>query len=126
MPLEDQVPENDATSAPLPRPQERRIDIIPLVVSLKHRLETIRCCEMKRIRRQMGRLSLEQEVAIESLTRELVRRIVDDPISTLEKAASEANAYAVIDIVMRLFDLRPGVTKTETIFAEAGEKNVEF
>ena len=126
MAFEQQVPENDATGAPLPRPKERGIDVISVVASLKRRLETIRCSEIKRIRRQMGQLSIQQEVAIESLTRELVRKIVDDPISTLEKAASEANARAVIDIVMRLFELHPGVTKAETILARAGGRNVEF
>lgn len=86
-------------------PEERRIDVVPVVASLKDRLETIRCSEMKRIRRQIGRLSEEQEVAIESLTHTLVNNIIHTPVSTLEKVTRDADASTVIDIVIRLFDL---------------------
>lgn len=93
-------------------PEEPRIDVIPVVASLKDRLETIRCSEMKRIRGQIGRLSPEQEVAIDSLTHGLVNNIINAPVSTLERVACDADASALIDIVMRLFDLHPSVTKT--------------
>ena len=86
-------------------PGEYQIDVIPIVTSLKNRLETIRCSEIKRIGRQLGRLSPEQEVAIESLTRGIVNNIIDDPISRLEKVACGDDASAVIGIVIRLFDL---------------------
>ncbi len=88
-------------------PEERRITVIPVVTLLKDRLETIRCSEMKRIRRQIGQLSAEQEVAIEFLTHGLVNNIIQAPVSTLEKVTCDADASAVIDIVMRLFDLHP-------------------
>ena len=86
-------------------PEERRIDVKPVVASLKDRLETIRRSEMKRLRRQIGRLSPEEEVAIESLNDALVNNIIHAPIRTLEKVACDADASAVIEIVMRLFDL---------------------
>jgi glutamyl-tRNA reductase len=84
---------------------EHQIDLIPIVTSLKDRLETIRCSEITRSRRQIGKLSPEQEGAIESLIRGIVNNIIGDPISTLRKVACDADASAVIDIVIRLFDL---------------------
>ena len=87
--------------------EQRRIDLIPVVASLKDRLETIRCSEMKRIRGQIGRLSPEQEQAIEPLTHGLVNNIIHTQVSTLEKVTCDTDASAVIDIVTRLFDLHP-------------------
>ena len=104
---------------------EYEIDVIPIVTALKNRLETIRCSEIKRIRRQIGSLSPGQEVAIESLTRGIVNNIIDDPISRLEEVACGADASAVIDIVFRLFDLRRELYPNGEDFAEKAEKKVE-
>jgi len=106
-------------------PGEYEIDVKPIVTALKNRLETIRCYEIKRIRRQIGSLSPGQEVAIESLTRGIVNSIIDDPISRLEKVACGADASAVIDMVFRLFDLRRERYPNGEDLAEKAEKKVE-
>jgi len=87
-------------------PGQCQIDVIPIVTSLKSHLETIRCSEIKRIGRRIGRLSPEQEAAIESLTRGIVNSIIDEPISRLQRVSCGADGSAVIDIVIRLFDLQ--------------------
>lgn len=74
--VDDRGQESTDREVPLPMPEERRIDVKPVVASLKDRLETIRRSEMKRLRRQIGRLSREEEVAIESLTDALVNNII--------------------------------------------------
>jgi glutamyl-tRNA reductase len=86
---------------------ERRLDVIPVITLLKDHLETIRRSELKRIRGRFGRLSSDQEVAIESLTRGIVNSIVDVPIRALENSACDVEAITVVDTVARLFDLRP-------------------
>jgi glutamyl-tRNA reductase len=45
-------------------------------------------------------------MAIETLTRGIVNKIMHTPISTLKTAAREAEATTVIDLVKRLFNLQ--------------------
>jgi glutamyl-tRNA reductase len=53
----------------------------------------------------LGRLSAEQELAVDALTRGIVNKIMHTPISTLKTAARESEATTVVDIVRRLFNL---------------------
>jgi glutamyl-tRNA reductase len=80
-------------------------DVVPTIVSLQDHLETIRQAEIDRVRGRLGRLSAEQELAVETLTRGIVNKIMHTPISTLKTAARESEATTVVEIVRRLFDL---------------------
>ena len=82
------------------------LDVAPTIVSLQDHLETIRQAEIDRLRGRLGPLSPEQELAIETLTRGIVNKIMHTPISTLKTAAREPEATTVIDIVHRLFNLQ--------------------
>jgi glutamyl-tRNA reductase len=80
-------------------------DVVPTIVSLQDHLETIRQAEIDRVRGRLGRLSPDQELAVETLTRGIVNKIMHTPISTLKTAARESEATTVVEIVRRLFDL---------------------
>jgi len=82
------------------------LDVVPTIVSLQDHLETIRQAEIDRVRGRLGPLSPEQELAIETLTRGIVNKIMHTPISTLKTAAREAEATTVVDLVRRLFNLQ--------------------
>jgi glutamyl-tRNA reductase len=82
------------------------LDVVPTIVSLQDHLETIRQAEIDRVRGRLGPLSPEQELAIETLTRGIVNKIMHTPISTLKTAARESEATTVVDIVRRLFNLQ--------------------
>jgi glutamyl-tRNA reductase len=82
------------------------LDVAPTIVSLQDHLETIRQAEIDRLRGRLGPLSPEQELAIETLTRGIVNKIMHTPISTLKTASREPEATTVIDIVHRLFNLQ--------------------
>ena len=82
------------------------LDVVPTIVSLQDHLETIRQAEIDRVRGRLGPLSPEQELALETLTRGIVSKIMHTPISTLKTAAREPEATTVIDIVRRLFNLQ--------------------
>jgi glutamyl-tRNA reductase len=45
-------------------------------------------------------------MAIETLTRGIVNKVMHTPISTLKTAARESEATTVVDIVRRLFNLQ--------------------
>ena len=57
------------------------------------------------MRGRLGPLSADQELAIETLTRGIVNKIMHTPISTLKTAAREPESTTVIDLVRRLFNL---------------------
>jgi glutamyl-tRNA reductase len=82
------------------------LDVVPTIVSLQDHLETIRQAEIDRVRGRLGALSPEQEMAIETLTRGIVNKVMHTPISTLKTAARESEATTVVDIVRRLFNLQ--------------------
>ena len=82
------------------------LDVVPTIVSLQDHLETIRQAEIDRVRGRLGPLSPEQELAVETLTRGIVNKIMHTPISTLKTAARESEATTVVDLVRRLFNLQ--------------------
>jgi len=82
------------------------LDVVPTIVSLQDHLETIRQAEIDRVRGRLGPLSPEQELAIDTLTRGIVNKIMHTPISTLKTAARESEATTVVDLVRRLFNLQ--------------------
>jgi glutamyl-tRNA reductase len=81
------------------------LDVVPTIVSLQDHLETIRQAEIDRVRGRLGTLSPDQELAIETLTRGIVSKIMHTPITALKTAAHEPEATTVIDIARRLFNL---------------------
>ena len=82
------------------------LDVVPTIVSLQDHLETIRQAEIDRVRGRLGPMTPDQEMAVETLTRGIVNKIMHTPISTLKTAAREPEATTVIDLVRRLFNLQ--------------------
>jgi glutamyl-tRNA reductase len=82
------------------------LEVVPTIVSLQDHLETIRQAEIDRVRGRLVPLSAGQELAIEALTRGIVKKIMHTPISTLKASARDTEATTVIDLVRRLFNLQ--------------------
>jgi glutamyl-tRNA reductase len=82
------------------------LDVVPTIVSLQDHLETIRQAEIDRVRSRLGPLSPDQEMAVETLTRGIVNKIMHTPVSTLKTAAREPEATTIVDVVRRLFNLQ--------------------
>jgi glutamyl-tRNA reductase len=97
------------------------LEVVPTIVSLQDHLETIRQAEIDRVRGRLGSLSPEQEMAIETLTRGIINKIMHTPISALKTAAKESEATTVVDLVRRLFNLRDQkAAKSESGSGERG------
>jgi glutamyl-tRNA reductase len=91
------------------------LDIVPTIVSLQDHLETIRQAEIDRVRGRLGPLSPDQELAVDTLTRGIISKIMHTPVTALKTAARESEATTLIDVVRRLFNLREKeVMKTRT------------
>jgi glutamyl-tRNA reductase len=91
--------------------REHALDVVPTIVSLQDHLETIRQAEIDRVRGRMGKLTPEQEMAVEALTRGIINKVMHTPITTLKSAAKESEATTVIDVVRRLFNLQEKLKK---------------
>jgi glutamyl-tRNA reductase len=95
-------------------------EVVPTIVSLQDHLETIRQAEIDRARGRLGTLTADQELALDSLTRGIVNKIMHTPISTLKTAAREAEATTVVEVVRRLFNLQ-----SKSAAASAANKDVK-
>jgi len=83
----------------------RSRELGPTIVSLQEHLETIRQAEVDKIRGRLGKLTPEQELAIEALTRGIVNKVLHNPITTLKSALRESQATTVIEVVQKMFNL---------------------
>jgi len=85
--------------------RQRTRDVVPMIVSLQDQFETIRQAEIDRVRGRLGKLSPEQEQALDILTQGIVKKILHMPISTLKSAARDPQSTTVSDLVRRMFKL---------------------
>jgi len=81
------------------------LDVVPTIVWLQERMENIRQSEIDHARGRLGKLSLEQEAAIDAITRGIVNKLMHSPISALKSAARQAEAGVLLPLVERLFDV---------------------
>lgn len=101
------------------------LQAVPTIVSLQEHVETIRQAEIDKVRGRLGQLTPEQELAVESMTRGIVNKILHTPITTLKSAAREQEKggefTTLLELVRRLFNLnRPQVEESRH-----DEENIE-
>ena len=89
--------------------RQRSLELAPMIVSLQEHLETIRQAEVDKIRGRLGKLTPDQERAIEALTRGIVNKVLHTPITTLKSALREPQAATttVLQLVQKMFNLPP-------------------
>lgn len=88
--------------------------VTPTIVSLQEHLETIRQAEVDRARGRLGKLTPEQELAIESLTRGIINKVLHTPVRALKSAARESRAPTFIEVVQKIFNLAPSGSATKS------------
>jgi glutamyl-tRNA reductase len=86
----------------------KSLSVVPTILSLQEQCETIRQAEIDRIRGKLGKLTPEQEAAIEAMTRGIVNKLLHTPITTLKSTAAEPEAATIHDVIRRLFNLSGG------------------
>jgi glutamyl-tRNA reductase len=82
------------------------LHVVPTIVSLQDQFETIRQAELDRARGRLGKLSPEQDAAIEALSRGIVNKILHTPIRSLKSAAAGPEITTLIDSFRKIFDLQ--------------------
>jgi glutamyl-tRNA reductase len=82
------------------------LHVVPTIVSLQDQFETIRQAELERVRGRLGKLSPEQEAAIEALSHGIVNKILHTPIRSLKSAAAGPEITTLIESFRKIFDLQ--------------------
>jgi glutamyl-tRNA reductase len=81
------------------------LHVVPMIVSLQDQFETIRQAELDRVRGRLGKLTPEQEMAVEALTHGIVNKIMHTPIRSLKSAATGPEMTTIIETFRKIFDL---------------------
>ncbi|HZR66280.1 MAG TPA: glutamyl-tRNA reductase [Terriglobales bacterium] len=84
----------------------RSLHVVPTIVSLQDYVETIRQAELDRVRGKLGRLSPEQEQALDALTHGIVNKILHTPITRLKSAVAGAEDATLLDAFKKIFNLQ--------------------
>jgi len=82
------------------------LHVVPTIVSLQDQFETIRQAELDRVRGRLGKLTPEQEMAVDALTHGIVNKIMHTPIRSLKSAAAGPEMTTIIETFRKIFDLR--------------------
>ena len=85
------------------------------IASLKQHFEAVRQHEVKRVHGRLGQMSSTQENAIESLSRGIIDRILEAPITVLKAASEDKDSFAVIKTVHRVFSLSEGLRQDRLV-----------
>jgi glutamyl-tRNA reductase len=83
----------------------KSLEVVPTILSLQEYCETIRQAEVDRIRGRLGKISPEQEAAIEAMTRGIINKLLHTPITTLKSSAAHPEAATIHEMIRRIFNL---------------------
>ncbi len=92
-------------------------EAVPAIVSLQQHVENIRRAELERARGKMGKLTPEQEAAIEALTRSIVNKMLHPSMVGLKR-----DSQTFWEMVKRVFGLEP-VAKYEESAEETDKQH---
>lgn len=79
--------------------------VVPAIASLRKRAEAIRSAELARVERRLRSLSRDERVAVESLTSQLVNKLLHGPTVRMKEAAGGPEAAAYARALEHLFSL---------------------
>ncbi len=80
-------------------------EVVPAIASLRAWAEEVRAGELARVRGRLG-LSESQEEAVDSITAQIVNKLLHPPTVRLKEAAAGADGGGYAQAVRHLFDLR--------------------
>jgi glutamyl-tRNA reductase len=88
------------------RRRAQALDVRPVILELQAAAEEMRQAELRRVRSKLQSLTLEEQAAIEALTRGLMNKFLHSPIKSLKEAAEQTDSEA-LDRIRATFNLPP-------------------
>jgi glutamyl-tRNA reductase len=83
----------------------KTLAVVPTIVSLREKAESIVQAELKKSRSALGELTPGQMERIEILTRSVAEKVLSDPISFLKRKAGRPTLNSYLDMAKKLFCL---------------------
>ncbi len=83
----------------------KTLDVVPTIVSLRNKAESIIHAEFAKSRSALDKLTPSQHEAVETLTRSIVEKVLNDPIVFLKGRAGRSTLNTYLDLTKRLFGL---------------------
>ena len=87
------------------REWQASLDVVPAIASLRARAEEIREAELRKAEGLLGRLDESQRSAVESITAQIVNKLLHLPTVRMKQAAAAADGVIYADAVRHLFGL---------------------
>jgi len=81
------------------------LDVVPAIASLRARAEAIREAELRKAEPVLGRLDESERNAVESLTAQIVNKLLHLPTVRMKQAAAAADGVIYAEAVRHLFGL---------------------
>jgi len=81
------------------------LEVVPAIASLRARAEEIRAAELRKAEGLLGRLDEGQRKAVESITAQIVNKLLHLPTVRLKQAAAAADGVVYAEAVRHLFGL---------------------
>ncbi|MBL7213934.1 MAG: glutamyl-tRNA reductase [Desulfobacteraceae bacterium] len=91
----------------------KTLSVVPTIVSLRDKAESIVQAELKRSTSALGALTPDQKEVIQTLARSIVEKVINDPILFLKGKAGRPTLDAYLDMARRLFSLDNNREDTE-------------
>lgn len=83
----------------------KTLSVVPTIVSLQRKAETIVQAELKKSRSALGMLPEWQQEAVATLARSIAEKLLNDPILFLKGRADRKTVNDYLDVARRLFNL---------------------
>jgi glutamyl-tRNA reductase len=87
------------------REWQASLDVVPAIASLRARAEEIRAAELRKAEARLGRLSEAERSAVESVTAQIVNKLLHLPTVRMKQAAVTADGVVYAEAVRHLFGL---------------------
>jgi glutamyl-tRNA reductase len=84
---------------------QRSIDVVPAIVSLRTRADEIRAEQLRRAEGKLCRLAPRERRLVESITAQIVNRLLHEPTVRMKQAAAGPSGPAYVGAVEHLFAL---------------------
>ena len=81
------------------------LDVVPAIASLRAYAEEIRVAELRRAESRLGKLDESQRRAVESVTAQIVNKLLHLPTVRMKEAAAAADGVLYAEAVRHLFGL---------------------
>jgi glutamyl-tRNA reductase len=101
----------------------KTLAVVPTIVSLRDKAESIMQAEFAKSRSVLDQLAPTQREAVETLTRSIVEKVLNDPIVFLKGRAGQSTLNTYLDLTKRLFRLN-GMETEGAGEAEHGDRRI--